>query len=214
MEEGKSLKTIFDEALEKNEVDIEELAQLTGVSSHYINALKNLETDKLPAAPYIRGYIKKISKALRLDPNEIWHLYKNELDHKTSGGFDKLPANRFAIKHINKKTIVWAILGVLAAIYIVLNYNNLFGQLTLKITNPPSDSTITVNDPVFDLAGSINPKDKLTINGVEVLTDSYSGKFLYPYNLQPTLNVIEFKVKKILGQEKIETRQIYYQVGE
>ena len=106
MEPHKDLKTLLNDALELRNVNHEKLAQLTGVPERFLWAIQNLEIDKLPSLPYVRGYIKKISEALDLNHEELWGLYRKELEYKTSGAYDKLPANRFAIKHLSKHSIL------------------------------------------------------------------------------------------------------------
>ncbi|MDD5430692.1 MAG: helix-turn-helix domain-containing protein [Candidatus Pacebacteria bacterium] len=209
MGEHKNLKEFFEEMFENSGMNCEKLSQLSGVPPHYIHALRNMEPEKLPAAPYVKGYIKRIADVMSFDPEELWLLYKNDMLHKTSGGFDKLPANRFAIKKLNKTFLAVSIIIVIVAVYFVLNYKNLFGQARLDITSP-AETMITIAEPKIELAGKINPKDKLTVNGTEIITDS-AGNFKTDYNLQLGMNTVEFKVKKLLGQEKIETYQIIYQ---
>ncbi|TSC96898.1 MAG: Uncharacterized protein Athens071426_353 [Parcubacteria group bacterium Athens0714_26] len=209
MDAEKDFKTIITETLDLKNINHEKLSQLTGIPKHYILAIENSDISKLPALPYVRGYIKKISEVLLLNQDELWQSYEKALEHKRSGAFDKLPSNRFLIKRINKKTAIFITLAILALIFLSINYKNLFGSANIEITNP-GNNLIAVSNAQYILTGKINPKDKLTINNVEVLTD-FSGNFQFPYDLQPGLNTIEFRAKKILGKETIEKRQILYQ---
>ena len=108
----KDLKTLLNEALDLKNVNHEKLAELTGVPERFLWAIQNVEVEKLPPAPYIRGYIQKISEALHLNHDELWELYKKELEHKTSGVYDTLPVNRFAIRHLTRKTLFFIALGM------------------------------------------------------------------------------------------------------
>lgn len=209
MEIEKNLQTIFEEAIEQKNLNCEKLSVLTGIPKKYLISLQNMESNTLPAYPYIRGYLKKICEVLNLDFKEIWKMYEKEISHKTSGAFDKLPVNRFAIEKINKKNIAAVIVAAAILIFFVLNFNNFFGKPYLEITNP-KNPLITVFDSSINLTGQINPNDKITINGKEITTD-LNGKFELIYEFQPGLNTIEFKVKKLLGKEKIEIRQIIFE---
>lgn len=206
--EEKDFKTIIDEALNSKNIDYEKLSHLANVPKHYIIALVNSDIAKLPASPYVRGYIKKIAAILHLNQEELWQLHEQGLNHKQSGAFDKLPSNRFAIRRTNKKNIIISIIIILFFIYFIFSYKNLFGAPRLEIIFP-NESLVVVTNPDFNLTGKINPKDKLTINNIEVLTD-FNGNFQYLYTLQSGINTIEFKVKKLLGKEIIEVRQILY----
>src|SRR3989344_48366 len=125
MEPHRNLKTLLDEALELRNVNHGKLAELTGIPERYIWAIQNLETEKLPSAPYVRGYIKKISEVLRLNHDEIWELYKKELSHNQSGAYDTLPTNRFAIKQLSRRAIFFSALGIILALYLLLNARQL-----------------------------------------------------------------------------------------
>lgn len=209
MDNQKDFKTLLDEALDLRGINYEKLAQLTNIPKYYILALQNSDINKLPAAPYVRGYLKKIAEILHLNSDDLWKIYEKELAHKKSGAFDKLPTNRFITPRHRKKTIIITAV-VLVLLYILLNYKNLFGWPILEI-NEPRDSFTAVSYSEFNLKGKIDPKDKLMINGMETLVDS-NGNFQSFYHLQPGLNTIEFKTKKLLGKEKSVIKQILYQL--
>lgn len=208
MEQGKSLQTIFEETLEQKNLSHDKLANITAIPRRYIIAIQNLELNMLPSSPYVRGYLKKICEVLGLNFNDIWKIYEQELKHKTSGAFDKLPTNRFAIHKINKKSVVGVVVAIVLIIFLISNFNNFFAKPYLNIENP-KEAITTTSEPSINLMGAINPKDKLTINDREVVADSY-GNFESIYELQLGLNTINFKVKKILGKENTEIRQIMF----
>ncbi len=209
MENNKDLKTVISEALQLRNHTREKLAQLTGVSEHYILAIENLDTAKLPAAPYVRGYIKKISQALGLSSEEIWQLYEQELAHKRSGVHDRLPFNRYAIQPVSKKLWIAGAAAILLIGYFSLHIKSFFGVPALEIDSPAAATSISENRTVA-VAGHIDQNDKLTINGEEVLSKN-DGSFQSEYNLQAGLNTIEFKTKRFLGKERVVVRQVLYQ---
>lgn len=212
MEPPKDFKTLIGEGLDHRSINLERLSQITNIPGRYVEAIQNLDISRLPASPYVRGYIKKIAGVLNLNYSELWQLYEKELNHKTSGAFDKLPTNRFAIQSMGKKGIALSLVVLLVLVYILVNAANLFGTPPLGITRP-SGSTFIAADSVIVLEGKFNPKDKLTINEEEKLGDA-NGNFSVPFNLQPGLNTIEFKVKRFLGKETIITKQVLYQPSE
>ena len=206
---GKDLKSLITESLESRGLDIEKLSQLTGISQRYLLAIQNMTMDQLPAFPYMRGYLKRISQALNLNYNDLFELYKSEFNRKKTENFDRLPINRFAIKHISKEKQLVSILAALLVIYLVINGAQLLGKPPLEIINP-SESTISVNEKIITFIGQAAQRDKLTINGEEVLINS-DGTFSKSYPLQEGLNTIEFKVKRFLGQETKIIKQVWYQ---
>lgn len=209
LEPHSDLKSLLNEALELRNVNHEKLAELTGISERYIWAIQNIETEKLPPSPYVRGYIKKIAEILHLNHDEIWDLYKKELAHKTSGKFDTLPENRFAIRHLSRKQIFAAGVSFLFILYLITNADRLIGRPELKITFPESPIFTTIENRIT-LTGNLDQKDKLTINGEEIFI-SQDGSFSKEYELQPGLNVFDFKAQRFLGSETSEMKQILYQ---
>ena len=209
LEPHSDLKSLMNEALELRNVNHEKLAQLTGISERYIWAIQNVEVDKLPPSPYVRGYIKKIAEVLHLKHDEIWDLYRKELTRGTSGKYDTLPENRFAICHLSRKQLFSVALGFLFIVYLLANINRLIGKPALRITFPESPVFTTLESRIA-LTGYLDQKDKLTINGEEIFI-SQDGSFFKEYELQPGLNIYEFKAQRFLGREVSETKQILYQ---
>lgn len=209
IEPHNNLKSLLTEALELRNVNHEKLAQMTGISERYIWALQNAEFDKLPSSPYVRGYIKKIAEVLRLNHDEIWDLYKKELARKTSGKYDTLPENRFAIRQLSRKQIFALALGILFVFYLLFNISRLLGKPDLRITRPLQSIEITSENHIL-LSGTLTQQDKLTINGEEIFVNA-NNTFTKDFPLQLGLNVIEFKAQRFLGREMSETRQVLYQ---
>lgn len=199
----------MDEALELRNINHEKLSQATGIPERYIWAIQNINIEKLPAAPYVRGYIKKISEMLQLNHDELWELYKKELEHKRSGAYDKLPSNRFAIKHISKSTALLTLLAILLIIYTLFSLDRLIGEPNLIVASPENSLIATSENPL-QITGKLEQKDKLTINGEEVFIGP-DGAFSKEYDLQPGLNVIEFKAKRLLGREVTITKRVLYE---
>jgi len=209
MEPHKDLKTLLDEALELRNVNHEKLSQLTGIPERYLWAIQNLDVTKLPASPYVRGYIKKISEILHLNHDELWEMYKIELNQKQSGAYDKLPGNRFAIKQLSKKNLYLSAFGVLLLVYLIFNLNRLTGEPNLLVTSP-AEPIISTPEDIIKIGGQMERRDKLTINGEEIFINP-DGTFSQEYSLQPGLNTIEFKATRLLGGEKTIVKQVLFQ---
>lgn len=205
----KQLKDILKEQMQMKGLSLDRLTSQTGIAERHIVALLDNNGDKLPAAPYARGYLMKIASVLDLDGPELWRLYKNEITIKQSGPTDKMPENRYALKTINKKWVIAGVIIALFLIYAISNINRFIGKPAIEITNPSSETTITPLNTIL-LSGRINPKDKLLIDGVEA-TPEADGSFSKEYSLEPGLNRIEFSVTRLLGGETAVTRQIIYQ---
>lgn len=211
MNEIKSLKELIQEQVELKGLSAARLQQLTGIPERFLQALLQGEFNKMPAAPYVRGYLMKISEILNLNGEEIWRHYKKETEVKTSGAADRLPENRFAIKTVkNKKgVIIWTAIAIAMIVYLVFNINRILGRPSITITIPSSEISMTTY-PAVTLTGKIDPKDTLKINGQEI-TVNKNGEFEKTHSLQLGLNNFEFSIKRFLGKETNVARQIIYQ---
>jgi cytoskeletal protein RodZ len=212
-EEIKKLRQIIAEAMERRGLNLESLADLADIPSRYVGAFLDEDFSRLPAAPYIKGYLVKIAEVLKIDPDSVWEIYKKETssqEMKTSGAYDKLPINRFAARS-PKKAAVWWIIGAVVVIGILaFALRGFFGTPELQVINPSVNNFLAVS-PSMKISGKIsNSRDKLTVNNEEIFV-SEDGFFEKNFSLQPGVNTMEFKVKRFLGEEIKLIRQVVYQ---
>ncbi len=209
--EQKTFKELLLERLEAKGLNAEKIFQATEIPKHYLEFITRGEWSKLPPAPYVRGYFKKIAPMIDWDATEMWSTYHNEVELlKTSGETDRLPGNRFLIKRRNL-TWVWPTLAaILVIVYGSMNINRLLGKPELAIMSPISASLVT-SLPSFSISGKADPKDKLFINNEEVFIEQ-SGEFQKEFGLQTGLNTFEIVAKRFLGRETKVVKQIIYQI--
>ncbi len=203
------LKDFFEEKLSDRDISVERLAQKTGVAERHIEAILSGDFKKLPAAPYVRGYLIKLARALDLDENEILLMYRQETTLRTSGAKDLLPSNRYKISSRNPRWIMGGVLGALILMLIIFGITRLLSHAALLITNPILEtSTVSIN--IINLTGRVNPGDKLLIDGEETTID-VNGNFASNYTLEPGLNRIEFVARRLLGKGVTVVRQVVYE---
>lgn len=191
----------------------EKLAHATNIPERYIGALLKNDFQKLPAGVYARGYIFKIAQAMNNDGGELWNLYKKEAGEtlRASGKTDKLPANRFAVKKLNKKTLAAIIVAVLIIAYLLFRANDLIGLPTLKLT-ANLDDAVVFRSPLT-INGEVGPRDIVAVNGENIPVGD-DGSFEKEIALQPGTNAIEFKIRRLLGREITEIKRVVYQPGD
>lgn len=205
----KTIKEILEDAMDVKGIGIERLSEITDIPERYIKAIIAENITALPASPYVRGYLIRIAEALDLSGNELWQIYKTDLELKTSGGKDKLPHNRFEQKPLKKKNVLYVILAIIALIYLAFQADRLLGVPPIDISSPPADNLV-VSDSSINLRGKIDSRDKLTINGEEVIPDE-NGYFENQFSLETGMNSVNFKVKRLLGREVEVVRKVIYQ---
>ena len=210
--EPKPLKDLILERINTKGLNLEKIFQASGIPKHYLEIIIKGDWRKLPAAPYTRGYFKKLESVLDFEQNFLWNKYQEEDETRSSGPQDKLPENRFAIKNNKGRLIIpFAILALFVA-YIGINASKFLGKPSISVISPLSATVIT-SLPSFVFSGSIDPQDKLFINGEEAFIDK-SGGFQEDYKLQTGLNTFELTVKRFLGKENKVVKQIIYQPEE
>ena len=205
MSNPSDISELIKELMKAKGIGANKLASLTDVPDRFINALIEGKLDKLPAKPYIRGYLFKISNVLGIESDELWHTYRSSADTFSSGEQDKLPSNRFALRKISTKHTVWALVILAITLFIVLNFNRILGKPTIDIDIPE-----TTNEEVLQVEGLANPNDRLTLNG-ELIYTNESGIFTKQVQLEPGLNTLEFNIKRYLGRETQIIKQVFYQ---
>ncbi len=206
MDDYKTFQEIFKEELQSRHLSLAKLSELTGIPTRYLQAFSEGDYKNLPPAPYIRGYLTRISEIFGKEEKNLWQIYKQEWEEKNPIKEDKMPSNRFAYPKISR--IKWAVIFFifLGIIYLGYREKDFFGTPSIEIINPSAES-VMVMDSTIDLKGKISPRDKLTVNGENVDVES-NGYFEKKFSLNAGLNTIEFKVKKLLGGETKVIRQV------
>lgn len=200
------------ERMKEKDISVEKLSQVSGVSDRYIKLLLEGNTEKLPPAPYIRGYIKKIAEALKLDSEALWKEFQKR--HETirqSGVLDKLPPNRFEKKSRGRKVFIALLILIPLTLlgFARLSYTK---KPTLILENLKNEVTI-VSKEKFTIQGTIDSSYTLRINSEQVLIDE-EGAFTQELILTPGFNTITFKASRLLTQEYRVVKQILYEKPE
>ncbi|MDO8584992.1 MAG: helix-turn-helix domain-containing protein [bacterium] len=209
MDSQKLIKELISEALEQKGLNREKLAQTTGIPDRFLDIFLDGGSTNLPAAPYVRGYLKKIAGALDLDAEELWRMHEREFPARRSGETDMLPGNRFAIQSVNKVVIIMITVGILALAYMGINSDRLMGAPSLTINNPSAEA-LSVASPTITIDGFLgNPDDTLTINNETVYVDE-NGQFKKTFPLDEGLNNFDISAKRFLGKTVTVQRQVVY----
>lgn len=204
----KDFKTLFNETLHNYGVSVAKLAEVSGIPERYLEAMRVGNDELLPPDPYVRGYLIKIIALTGGNLEDLWTAYKNQSLQKTSGPTDRLPSNRFSLRRINKSKIALAVIIMLLIIYGFLRFDIILGNPELKVSAPEEAQIFSAAETIM-IKGKINPRDKLTINGKDVITES-DGAWSIVWPLTPGINNLEIKAKRFLGKEVVVTKKVIY----
>ena len=191
--------------------DIDKLSQITGISERYLANLAAGDFKKLPALPYIRGYLTRIAGAFDLDKDFLWQSFLEESGAAReirSGLNDKMPKNRFRKKTFWYKAIIFFVIAVLAGSFLFYRFF-MVDNPDFSFVSPIKDGT-RFGAETITIQGKVDPRYKLVFGGEQVLLDE-AGRFEKEVILDPGLNVLVFKAGRILGREHEFTRQVFYE---
>lgn len=210
MEIEKTLKDILREEMQAKGVTFAKLRQQTGIADRYLAAFLEDAQEKLPAAPYVRGYLIRIASVLELDSNSLWEKYRTSAQLKSSGADDRMPGNRFALKRLNRKLIFGVGTLVLVLIYLVMSADRFLGKPDLSLTSPSADTSVTTASIIM-VSGLIEPGNIVSVGG-EAVPANADGTFETSYNLEPGLNQITVSTENpVIGRKHEIIRQVIYE---
>jgi len=199
-------ETIAD-AMRIKGINAEKLAQVTGISERFVALIVGDHTEKLPAAPYLHGYLVRIGEALGIDGEELWREFlARETDIPRSGANDRLPGN--AKKIIFGRSAIIGSVAVLAILlYVTFRLPWFFGKPDLKLSF--DEATLTIATSTFVVQGTADTDGALSVNGEDVYPNP-DGTFSKTLTLAPGFNTVTVRVKRLLGAPNEIVRQVFF----
>lgn len=207
----KNIGELLSEIMETRGLSVDRLAELTNINKRYINGLLSNDLKSLPAGPYVRGYLLKIAEVMETDAEPLQMAYR-EFELRTSGRYDKLPDNRFAIPRSKRGLAATVVVVSTLVILIALRWNSLMGIPVIEVNIPEKIGErdyLETRDSSFIIEGRVNQKDSLFINNEPIPVD-YDGAFSKDIILNEGLNTLEIRAKRFLGRETAVIRKLFY----
>ncbi len=69
---------------ERRSIEIDEIAGVTKVNPTYLRFLEEERFDDLPAAVYVRGFLKSYARCLGLDPDRVARSYMRRYEERVT----------------------------------------------------------------------------------------------------------------------------------
>lgn len=199
---------LMNDKLKERGLTLKRLSEISGISLKHLENLGGGNISELPAAPYLRGYLQKLSRILDFDAEEWWQYFQKMQLVKRSGSADRLPENRFA-PSLTSKYIWLPVILILILGYFAFRYWVIFGSPRI-IVSSPSAALMSVRENPFTISGRAEGQSQVFVNQepVRVGADGYWEKTVL---LEPGLNTVEIRAAKFLGRETKIIRQIVYE---
>lgn len=142
----KTIGEILREERERHRVTLNELAQETRIRLQYLKALEQNKFDELPAATFVKGYIKTYARLFGFDHQPLIALLRRDFKESAKG---KLVPLEF-IKPLLKKRSIWQRPVTMVLLGLVLLLSTIAGYVGIqwyKLSQPP---TVTIESPKDD----------------------------------------------------------------
>ena len=175
----KTIGEILREERQQHHLSIDKLAQKTRIKKKYLQALENNQFNQLPAATFVKGYIKIYSQMFGFDYQPLIALLRRDFRESVKG---QLVPREF-IKPLLKKRQLWGpatfiVLGLALTFIILISYvgfqwYELAQPPDLKIISPVEDSLVAAR---VSVSGQTDNDAIVTINSQPVALQS-DGSF-------------------------------------
>lgn len=142
----KTIGEILREERERHRVTLQELAQETRIRLQYLKALELNEFEQLPAATFVKGYIKTYARLFGFDHQPLVALLRRDFKESAKG---RLVPREFIKPLLKKRSllqrpITMALLGLTLLLLTIAGY---VGVQWYKLSQPPA---ITIEVPEDD----------------------------------------------------------------
>ena len=196
-------------------LELEEVARLVKIQPKYLRALEAGNFQDLPAAVYVKGFLRSLAPVYRVSVSLLLEQFaveqqmeKNVADEP---GRDAIAVRRgwpnfiLSSKHLALGTV--AILGLFSLAYLYFQISSLGRKPAIELFSPAEDGAISQG--MITVEGQTEEGSALYLNGQPIVVD-VSGSFRENVSLAPGLNQLVLKSVNKFGREAILKRQIVF----
>ncbi|HUD21185.1 MAG TPA: helix-turn-helix domain-containing protein [Candidatus Saccharimonadales bacterium] len=211
----KTLGSILRSARTKAELTVEQAQEQTKICERYLIALEQGNYAALPAEAYNIGFIRTYASFLKLNPDKIVRLYREERSLNRLNPQENqvvMRPRKIGDWHFLITPKVLAILGTVIFFgalvgYIAVELNRFAQPPTLAITNVPSQ--FTSSQDKIKLAGHTDGGATVLMNS-QTISVADDGSFSQDVQLNPGVNQITILARNRAEKVSTETVQVLY----
>jgi len=164
----KSIGEILREEREYHRLSLEALAKRTRIRQEYLQALENNEFELLPAAAFVKGYIKTYGQVFGFDYQPLLALLRRDFKESAKGTL----VPREFIKPVLRRRRWWSpltgtVLGLGAIFIVVLGY---LGVQWYNFNKPPQISVVQPTENAV-VASQVLVKGKTRMDAIVTVND-------------------------------------------
>lgn len=211
----KTIGEILREERERHRVSLAELAQETRIRLRYLKALEHNRFEELPAATFVKGYIKTYARLFGFDHQPLIGLLRRDFKESAKG---QLVPREFIKPLLKKRSLLQrpvtlVLLGIVLLAVVVAGY---VGVQWYKLSQPPAVTIDTPKDGELVSArvvveGSTEPDAVVVVNDQPV-TLQPDGAFRTEIFLsREGLNTLTIKASDRRGKITVVQRTVRVQ---
>lgn len=203
---------MLQEQRQLHHLTLEELAKRTRIKPEYLHALEANQFDQLPAATFVKGYIRSYAQVFGFEYHPLLALLRRDYKESAKG---KLIPQEF-LKPVLKKSQFWTpvtmMVAVLAGVFVSLlvyvgvQWYNLNKPPDLIVFSPKSDEFVSAQVKV---SGWTNPEAVVSVNTQPVALQP-DGNFQTEVFLpKEGITSITVEAKDRRGKSSLQQRTVY-----
>jgi cytoskeletal protein RodZ len=207
----KTIGEILREERQRYRLSIKKLAQKTCIKEKYLRALEDNQFDQLPAATFVKGYIKIYAQIFSFDHQPLIALLRRDFKESVKG---QLVPREF-IKPVLKKRQLWGpatfvVLGLALTFITLISYvgfqwYRLAQPPDLKIISPVEDSLVAAR---VSVSGQTDIDVIVTVNSQPVALQSDGSFETEVYLLREGVNTISIEAQDRRGKTTLVQRLV------
>lgn len=163
----KTLGDFLKEARSTHRINLPDLAKRTRIRLEYLEALEENRFDQLPAATFVKGYVKIYARLFGFDPEPLLGLLRRDFKESAKGTL----VPREFLKPVLRsrwqlKPVTAVMLGLLVVFLSIMSY---LGWQWWELQRPPQltisqPEVLAEVGPVIEVAGQTDVEARVTIN--------------------------------------------------
>lgn len=169
---------------------IAELSQRTKIQERFIEALENSDLARLPAMPFVNGFLRTISLELDLNPDGVAAVFRRDFGEGDKGQVvpNLLEKKDHGFKWTPSASIGIGILTMILifGFYLIIQLKGLLGVPGLEIFQPRDQAVVSLEIAV---EGRTDPTASVAINGQKIKKNR-NGTFSQVINLSAGVQTV------------------------
>lgn len=187
---------------------LEQVEKATRIRARFILALEDDEYSKLPASPYVQGFVKNYGDFLGMRSSTLLALFRRQFAQKQQKDRKIIEEPLTPRWQLTPNKVIAAIVFILILSlfgYFYSQYQALHRPPPLLVENPKTDQV--TRDETIAVFGTTDTDATLTINHEPVLIKE-GGKFFKEISLTPGSNTLVIESTNRVGEKTTQVKNI------